>query len=396
MDHNTEEVAGALLGKKLENAGISYSQYVYNEAILSPDEQALGRLMMHFDRTCDLIIGVGSGTINDLSRYFSYQLGLPYYIVATAPSMDGYASTVAPLIKDRLKTTFAAHVPQAIIGDLDILAQAPKEMLTAGFGDVVGKFTCLADWKLSALINGEYYCERVAELTKRSLERTIELREGIARGDREAIGELTKALILSGIAMTYVGNSRPASGAEHHIAHFWEMRFLWENRPPILHGTKVGIATVLVLKLYHLLSSEELLSQDIRMIEAPLDPSWSTEIERVFLESAPAIIRLEEREQKNNPRQQQKRLAAISQHWTEIQAVLKSVPTPEEFVELLEAVHAPTKPADVGIGPELVYDALLHAKELRPRYTILQLLWDLALLKGYAQKLVSETTWSKR
>lgn len=387
-DGNTHKVAGARLQALLTKEQITFVSYVFDDPELIPDEHALGRLLFNYDLDCDLIIGVGSGTINDMSRFLSHRLGLPYYIVATAPSMDGYASSVAPLIKNNFKTTFECHTPRAIIADLDILAQAPKEMVAAGFGDVIGKYTCLADWKLSSIINGEYYCERVVELTRQSLERTMGLRDGIASGDRKAIGELMETLILSGIAISYVGNSRPASGSEHHLAHFWEMRLLWEGRQPVLHGAKVGIATILVLKLYDYLRKENLNPTVFAGIVPPISAGWVTDIERVFLDAAPEIVRLEDREQKNDPQRHQKRLQSIIAHWDEIQETLGSVPSPDEAVQLLTAVHAPIDPAEVGIEPQLVYDALLFAKEIRPRYTILQLLWDINLLSNFAKKIV--------
>jgi len=385
-DCNTYEVAGKTVMEKLAGEGITASSFVFEDAALSPNEQALGTLLMNFDPTCDLILAVGSGTINDLSRFFSYQLGMPYFIVATAPSMDGYASSVAPLLKNKLKTTFECHVPQAIIADLDILAKAPVDMIAAGFGDVLGKYTCLADWQLSALINGEYYCERVANLTRHSLEKTMGLREGIARGDKQAIGELMETLILSGIAISFVGNSRPASGSEHHLAHFWEMRLLWEGRDHVFHGTSVGIGTALVLQLYQELLQANLDPHTFADIQAPNGDTWKADIERVFMEGAPEVLALEEKAKKNDTELRKGRLVAIAQNWDQIKNTLASVPSPAEARALLAQVHAPFEPSQVGIETQLVQDALLYAKEIRARYTILQLLWDLNLLQDYSQR----------
>jgi glycerol-1-phosphate dehydrogenase [NAD(P)+] len=359
-DKNTAKIAGGQVLEILFTQGMSYSSFVFDDAALSPDEDALGRLLINFDADCDLIVAVGSGTINDISRFFSHRLGLPYFIVATAPSMDGYASSVAPLLKNNLKTTFECHVPKAIIADRTILAEAPKDMIAAGFGDVVGKYTALTDWKLSAIINGEYYCERVAKLTRESLERTIRLREGIAAGDRGAIGELMETLILSGVAISYVENSRPASGSEHHLAHFWEMRLLWEGGDPILHGTGVGMEK----------------------------DQWALGIRKAFLKGAEEVLALEERVKKNDPALCQKRRMVIAEHWDEILRTLTTVPSPSRVQEYLQTVGAPFEPAQAGLGLRLVFDALVYAKEIRPRYTILQLLGDLGLLEHYAQQLI--------
>ena len=392
-DCNTHRTAGQELQDLLNKAETPFSSYVFDEHELVPNEDTLGRLLINYDPSCDFVIAVGAGTINDISRFLSHRLQVPYFVVATAPSMDGYASTVAPLIKNNLKTTFECHMPRAIIADLDIISNAPQEMIAAGFSDVVGKYTCLADWKLSAIINGEYYCERVVEMTRQSLEQTISLREGIAQADQNAIGGLMEALVLAGISMSYVGNSRPASGSEHHLSHFWEMRFLFEDKPAVLHGTKVGIATVLVAQLYQSLREENLDSDMIGTVVPPSTATWVEEIHKVFLEATPEVILLEEQTQKNSVIGWQERISAISQRWPAIQRVLHAVPPPEEVVDLINAVGGTVNPVDVGISQQLVQDGILYAKEVRPRYTILQLLWDLNLLSDYSTKAINEQSF---
>jgi glycerol-1-phosphate dehydrogenase [NAD(P)+] len=349
----------------------------------------MGRLLINFDPQCDLIVGIGSGTINDISRFFSPRLGLPYYIVATAPSMDGYASTGAALIVDNLKTTFECHMPKAIIADLRVNADAPQEMIAAGFSDLVGKYTCLADWQLSAIINDEYYCPTIVELTRQSVSKAVALRDGIASGDHGSIASLLEALVLSGIAMAYAGNSRPASGSEHHLSHFWEMRFLLEKKRAILHGTKVGIAAVLVAQLYEMLSKENIDAADVPDTMEPGDGDWEEEIKKAFLDAAPAVLLLEEHAQKNAPEGRRIRLERIIARWPEIVRVLRAVPSAAEVRSLISCVGGIVDPDEVGIGPDLVYSALLYAKEVRPRYTILQLLWDLGLLADYASQITN-------
>ena len=385
-DCNTHKVAGERLLELLAEAEINFSSYVFADQELIPDEMALGKLGMNYDPTCDLVIAVGSGTLNDLSRFFSHRLGLPYYIVATAPSMDGYASSGAALIRNNLKTTFECQMPRAIIADLDVIRTAPKEMIAAGFGDVIGKYTCLADWKLSAIINGEYYCDQVVEMTRKSLERTVSLQEGIAQGDPEAIGGLMEALLMAGIGMSYVGNSRPASGSEHHLSHFWEMRFQAEGKKAIFHGTKVGIATVLMARLYQFLSEEEFDEKSIASRTAPYMENWESGIREAFLAAAPGVFQLEEETQKNSLSAREERIKVIATKWPQIREVLDEVPAPEQVIGLIRGAGGAVNSAEVGINAELVRQGVLYAKEVRPRYTMLQLLWDLDLLAEYATR----------
>ena len=154
-DRNTYDVCGETVEKKLDSR--REDTLIYSiEGVLVPNEAAIAELKSHVTKDTDLIIGVGSGVINDLCKHVSFDCGLPYYIVATAPSMDGYASKGAALILDGMKVTLNADVPKAIIADVNILKNAPFEMIQAGYGDIIGKYSCLNDWKLANLVNGEY------------------------------------------------------------------------------------------------------------------------------------------------------------------------------------------------------------------------------------------------
>lgn len=390
-DQNTERAGGRALTRILNEAGIPYSAFIYLDRELVPDEQALGRFLVHFDPKCDVIIAVGSGTLNDLARFVSFRLGIPYIIAATAPSMDGYASTVAPLITNSMKTTYTAKTPWAIVADLDVLAESPPDMIAAGFGDILGKFTAAIDWQLSTLINGEYYCEEVAALMRSALDRTLALQNDLTSRSNAALHSLMEALIISGIAMSFVGNSRPASGAEHHLAHYWEMQYLFSGRQPVLHGTKVRIATWLVVKLHEHLLNAGLGPDDIRALPRQFDQEeWEREIRRVYRQGAPEVLHLEAASGKNDLQKRAERLQIIAQRWDEIQKLISSLPPAAEIIRLITAVGGPAYPGEIGLTQDLVHDSLLYAKELRNRYTILQLLWDLGLLEAYAERIAEE------
>jgi glycerol-1-phosphate dehydrogenase [NAD(P)+] len=390
-DGNTQAIAGKQLLSVLDRSNIPYASYVIDTLEVIPDEATLGSVLIHFDVDCDMIIAVGSGTINDICRFVSHRLARPYVIVATAPSMDGFASTVAPLITNHLKITFAAQIPRAIIADLDILTQAPLPMIAAGFGDVLGKYTCLFDWRLAALINSEYYCETIAQFVNLALQRTIAGAERILTREPAAIAQLTEALILVGIAMSYAGNSRPASGSEHHLSHFWEVRFLAEGKKAVLHGAKVGIATVIVLKLCEYLRAAtiDIDRRPVRTVP-PIDAVWEQEIKRVFKAAAPEVLLLEARSGKNSPAKHRQRLAAIQEHWQEIRQLLAALPSAAEAENLLGRIGGPVRPVQVGLDSQTVRDSVLYAKEIRDRYTVLQLLWDLELLEPYAGRVTAE------
>lgn len=395
-DTNTYEIAGIRTEEVLRLAEISFTSHVLKSpegGDLAADEYALGSIAMANDREADILISIGSGTINDLGRYFSYITGRPFLLIATAPSMDGLVSGVAPLIFHNMKITFPAQEPLALICDPDIMAAAPLKMLAAGAADILGKYNCLLDWKLSHIINNEYYCDTIADIMRTAVDRTMESVKGLSSHDSKAVSVLTEALVLSGIAMDFSGNSRPASGAEHHQSHYWEMQFLFDGIPAVLHGTKVGIGTVLMLELYNELARME--RPDFTEIRRNLSQrlskeAWEKEMRRCYRSGAEGIIALEKKAKKNDPEGLLKRLEEIEEKWEEIQALAGTAPKASEIYHVLEVMKAAKRPADVGIPRKYVYDSIRYGKELRDRYTILQLMWDIGKLEEEAEKLVKK------
>lgn len=326
-DNYTYEAAGRQVEQLLDQAGLAYHKRVFQtETPLVPNEYALGSVLAAMTSQDDMLLAVGSGTLNDVTKYVSARTGVPYVIAATAPSMDGYASTVAPTILDGFKTTLPAVYPAAIVADVDILKDAPMPMLTAGFGDIIGKFTSLADWRLSHQLNGEYYCPEVAGVIEAAVETCAANAKALAQREPQAIQAVTEALILSGLAMGMVGVSRPASGAEHQMAHYWEMDALRRGEEHPLHGNAVGVGTVLAASLYEM--AAEYLPQGF------------------------------------------------------------AAPDKGQILACLQAAGSCADPKELGIRRELCLESLLHAMELRDRFTVQKLLEQKGKLSLCAQELV--------
>ncbi len=391
-DRNTFQAAGKTVLYELDRHEIPYLQYSYHEKHLSADEQATGRLIIEIDPGCDVIIAVGAGTLNDICRMASYKLKLPYYIVATAPSMDGFASNVAAMTVGGVKATYLAQVPRLIVADTDVLSKAPMEMIAAGLGDMLGKYTCNTDWLLSHIITGEYYCPVIVEMVGKAVKKVTQNAGKIAARDPEVVGDIMEGLVLSGIAMSFVGNSRPASGSEHHLSHYWEMKFQQEGREPIFHGTKVGIATVAVCRIYELLGGMGQPDfEAARRFGQTFDETlWETRIANAFGSAASEIMEYEKREGKNSKERHAKRIRVIEENWDRIlDVVQQKLPASETIVTILNELQAPFNPLQAGIEAPLTYNALLYGKEIRNRYTILQLVWDLGLLEAFAQEITA-------
>ncbi len=203
----------------------------------------------------DYLLAVGAGTLNDVAKYAGFLLGKPSGVFATAPSMDGFTSGVTPLIENGFKITKNAQVAQDVLMDPAVLAAAPSVMIGAGVGDILAKYCCLTDWRMSSLLTGEPYNREAADLMDEAVRACDASIPSLIAKEKEGVEKLMNALLISGYAMVIAGNSRPASGAEHHMSHFLEMDFLRRGKPIPLHGVKVGLGTTVSLYLYHTLRS---------------------------------------------------------------------------------------------------------------------------------------------
>lgn len=390
-DLHTYEVAGKVVESVLGEEKFSYKTFIFQELEeLVPDEVAVGKLLIQVEKDIDVIVTIGTGTLNDLAKFVSHKVGIPAIIVATAPSMDGFASTGAALIVDNLKTSFECVCPKGIIGDITILKQAPMNMIIAGFGDIVGKYSALTDWKLGEVINDEYYCDVVVKMVTNSMAKCIDNIEGIKTREDIAIKNLMEALVVTGIAMSYVGNSRPASGSEHHLAHYWEMMFLFEHKKAVLHGTKVGIATIITAKLSELVTQSTINFEEAIAKANSFDQNqWKESVLKMYQKAAAEIIHINEKEERNSISKRLARINRIQENIDEIIDIFKRVPSAKEIKSILKHAGGATHPREVGIDEHHVVNGILMAKEVRTRYTILNFLSDLDLLEKFAYE-VSE------
>lgn len=260
-DKNTYKVAGARAEQILRNSGMLSHVCVIDDPPL-PSDQNVGRVLIEADCGTDsydinsfsnnpkYILGVGSGSVNDICRMVSYRLGIEYGILGTAPSMDGYASVVAPLLVGTKKIIYTCSIARHIIIDLDICQNAPYELLLAGLGDMIGKYVAILDWELSRDVTGEYYCAKIAEMVKQATGACIESASGLQTRSVDAIKNTVDGLILSGLCIAYSGSSRPASGTEHMVGQTWEVMDLEKGHLPNLHGIEVGEATFAAMLMY--------------------------------------------------------------------------------------------------------------------------------------------------
>lgn len=388
-DHITYGIAGQKCMDILAQAGIRAE--IIQLTHLEFDEATLGELVIHMPQDCDLVVAVGTGTINDMTRYFSFKLGRPFFTVATAAPMDGFASSIAAIHVNHLKTTFQAQTPLAVIGDTEILKNAPYPMIAAGLGDLLGKCTCLCDWRLSHIITGEHQCERIMELVENCVQDLLPVAGRAKERDPKVLGDIMEGLVLTGVAMSLYGNSRPASGCEHHMSHYWETILEQRGQRPAPHGAQVGVGTVLVLKAVELLLERKVDFDAARRAAEVYDPvKWREEIQRAYGPAAPGVIEMEEEAGKNASAGRLARIDTMERRWSEISALLRTLPTSDYVADLLSGLGAPCRPEGIGIDRKLLKDTFLYCKEIRARYTILQMMWDLDLLDSISDQVIEE------
>ncbi len=374
-DNNTYAALGKRVHHAFEAAGLETINIVLAGEEVVADEAYLMKVFVQSSTEGQVFIPVGSGTVTDIARYVAFRTRNPYIPVPTAPSVDGFISNGAPLVVGGMKVTYPTTPPLAVFGDLGTLAAAPTEMIAAGFGDILGKLTSLADWKLASVIWGDAFDEAVENRVRRALDQCIGAAAAIADRSEDAIHLLFEALLESGIGMLEFGNSRPASGAEHHCSHFWEMQLLREKKPALLHGAKVGYATSLVAERYARIRALSLAEVNDLLEAAELEPKADqvAEIERVYPDVADDILRVQEPFLNLTPEVHDRVKRHILERWSDVQAVAATVPSPETIRDVLRTVGGPTTREQLGLDRETVETALNCGHYLRARFTIMKL-----------------------
>ncbi len=380
-DRNTYAALGQRVEADLLASGADLTSIVFDSKEVIADAHHVFDVEVTVDAQPRTYIAVGSGTITDITRFVSWRTGNTFVAVPTAPSVDGFASMGAPLIIHGVKTTLITHSPRAIFADLPTLTAAPRAMIAAGFGDMVGKFTSAADWKIGSLVWNEPFDEDIEERTIAAAKVVDSQAEAIGGGSPEAIRGLMEGLLDSGYTMLDLGSSRNASGAEHHYSHYWEMELLRQGRPAILHGAKVGVATVLVAKMYDQIKQ---LSRDgvANLLEASQLPSRKTEVARItdaYGEQAAPIIADQAPFLDLTEEDYDQLKRRILDNWDGILEAAAIVPSADQLRHSLELVGGPTDVAGLGLSAEEQMGAEQYGHYLRQRFTSRKLMRVLGL-----------------
>ncbi len=392
VDETTWQVAGEQALADIRATGIQIERYTVEpgpgEVTPVADDTkvaALESVLRHGGYGA--AVAVGAGTINDIVKTAADNLRMPYAVIATAPSMNGYTSAISALLSKGVKITRPCRPPVACLVDLGVMAGAPYRMIASGLGDLMSKPVSNADWRLAYRMLGAEYASRVMEL----IDAGACLLEGVApllpQRATGAVGRLSASLCISGMAMALAGSSAPASGGEHLVSHYLDMtHFAW-GEPHDFHGCQVGVGTIATAALYENLAALSPADIDIRA-RVGRHPDWNR-YERLVRERygslADAVID-QARLAHPAPGELRRRLELLRNEWTDILAdVSRTLRPTQALIDELKSADCPATFPEIGVTRERAHRALTCSKDIRDRYTILHLTADLGLLEPWSR-----------
>ncbi len=386
-DDNTWAAAGHAVEAALVGAGIAVRRHVLPGLPRpKPSVELADRLQAVLAQDAAVPVAVGSGVINDVVKHAAYGLNRPYLCVATAASMDGYTSAGAPLSDKGFKKTIQCRPARAVLGDLDIIAAAPRAMTGWGYGDLAGKVPAGGDWILADAMGVEAIDDVAWPMVQGPLRGWLANPEKVAAGERAAIEGLFSGLTMVGLAMELHGSSRPASGADHQIAHLWEMDDLQQDGERVSHGACVAVGTVASLRLYDWLAVQDLTGLDVAALVAgaPSMADKAAEIRTELGSGEIAARAIEETAAKHlSPQALRDRLARVRSVWPELRGRLAAqLGSATDMVTALQKAGAPAEAAEISVDRDYLHRTILNARFLRSRYTVLDFLDETGLLRS--------------
>ena len=395
-DPRTRAVAGVRVIGLLKAAGRDVVEHVIN-----PDGSDFHATYAKVEEVREAIaaadgaipVAVGSGVINDLTKRACGELGLRYMVVGTAASMDGYTAYGAAITKDGMKQTMDCKAPLGCIVDSAVAAAAPKEMTASGYADLIAKIPAGADWIIADLIGAEAIHPLAWKLVQGPLRDTLSNPSGCASGDEREVRKLCEGLVMSAFAMQAMGSSRPASGTEHQVSHYWDMEDLAFEGKPVSHGFKVGIGTLASTATLEFLLEQDLSKMDVEEKVAAWWPSFDA-VKATFPSVFPGrpahVTRAELEFAKKFPSKDalRKELTAIRDNWDDLAAKIRAQLMPfAEVKENLRKVGAPTEPEEIGVTRARFRETYAGVPYMRARYFGADLVQRLGLMPALLDRL---------
>lgn len=373
-DPETDAVAGKSLRGELRRCRVFLKHHLLPRKPVATD--SLVEMVQAASKDAALIISVGSGTVNDLGKYAADRHGIDFWTMPTAPSMNGYTSGIAAIKVKGVKRTLPAAPPRRIYVLPEVIQQAPLKMRLAGFCDVLAKVVSDIDWQCESLLVSASYCGLPAAMMASVEKSYSEYPEEIGRGEQSCVMGLFNGLLLSGVAMSLAGSSAPASGGEHLLSHFLDMRESLTGREPDLHGLQVGLGIILSSACYRRLAQLEKTDlpqraeQTFSFTAATIPELWGSyagEVAKQFAQKQETLLHFD---------------TQLPKHWHRLQLLFSQVQTPEYFVDLFSRTGATFNLKEFRLTSEEFLLAAVNSRAIRDRITVL----DLAAHAGVLQR----------
>lgn len=383
MDTRTHDVAGKEAASLLRESAWQVSEIVVPDRAddLTPicDDDTHDWILSRI-KEANIILSIGSGVITDLGKWAAHDRDIPHVCFATAASMNGYTSAnVAPTIKG-VKKLLRARPPRKVLSIPDIIHKAPFEMTAAGYGDILAKSVSSADWCMNHVLFEDYYCERATSLIADIEPLYMDHPEHLPERKPEIMAALFHGLLLTGVAMTMAETSAPSSGGEHLISHTLDMMSYLDGGQHDLHGRQVGIGTVLASEIYRRVLS----------MESPAFLRPSMDIDKTFWAELGKEV---EAQYSGKTERLRQAIYILMQNdaWDRLrEEVRRFVKPPDQIRDCLKRAGAAYRAEDIGCSRERILSSVLHAHEMRSRFTILDLARLLGILPRSAKEIVEE------
>jgi len=385
------EVVNPILNK-LKEDGLDLTHYPVGngERLIQPEIDLSLKIVEPIKNSTEYLVSIGSGVISDLTKNAAQTLKLPYITIATAPSMNGYTSSMAALAENSIKKTLLVNPASAIFADLNILMEAPISMVRSGLGDIVSKSVCNADWKLSEIIKHTYFCPIPFKITDKTENLYLEAAEDIGEATDYGIKILTDGIMRSGLSMTIIGISTPSSGSEHLISHYWDLMNLLEDKKRHFHGVQVGVGTVMMLRLYDFVRNFKIRNTSIRHLKAnyPSKDEVESHIKKRFKNYAYEVKKEYFKKYVDWKKKQEEIEFIIDEWyrlWDELEPYIRST---KPVLDALTKSGSAKSYRDLDKTEEEVIDTIANARFIRSRYTILDMASDLNILDSAIYKII--------
>jgi len=251
-DKKTMKLSGEDIDKILSKSNYK----VESKLISSPTVGEVNKVINYaHKKKIDLLLGVGGGSVIDVTKFAAYELSKPFISIPTSAAHDGIASPRASLKSSKGSVSKTAVSPLAILADTKIIHKAPYRMLAAGCADVISNTSAVMDWELAHRLKNEEFSSHSAVLAKTAAELIMDNLDEFKPYTEESVWVGVKAMIVSGVAMSVAGNTRPASGSEHMFSHMLDhlgpgIMLKGRRRTKPMHGEQCGVGAIMMVYLH--------------------------------------------------------------------------------------------------------------------------------------------------